>query len=280
MGTIGLTSLLIIIINIIISYKGFRDEYFFARYAFDVDGILRLKQYDRLISSGFLHINRTHLFFNMLALFLFSSNLDPLLSNQAYLAIYFASLAGGNLLSLWLHRHHGDYTAIGASGAVSGIIFAAIALNPNMRIGLFLLPFHIPGWLFGIGYVLYSIYGIRSDRDNIGHDAHLGGAIVGMLTAVLFQPSSIIYNYTTILVILLPAFFFLYMVLRHPHILLVDNLHFKKHRKGDLTIDDRYNSARVIREQEIDGLLEKIHRNGLRSLTRKERKTLEDNSRL
>ncbi|MBP1650614.1 MAG: Rhomboid family protein [Bacteroidetes bacterium] len=280
MGTIGLTCLLIIIVNIIVSFKGFRDPSFFARYAFDVDGILLYRQYDRIISAGFLHANKTHLFLNMLALFFFSTSLEYFLSNEAYLTIYLASLIGGNLLSLFLHRHHGDYTAIGASGAVSGIIFASIAIEPGVHIGLLFLPFHVPGWLFGICYVLYSIYGIRSQRDNIGHDAHLGGAMVGMLTALLFQPLAVIYNYGTILLILLPGIFFIYMVIRHPHLLLVDNLYFKRHHKGDLTIEDRYNSAKVIREQEIDGLLEKIHRNGLRSLTKKERKILEDNSKL
>ncbi|WPQ62757.1 rhomboid family intramembrane serine protease [Chitinophaga sancti] len=280
MGTIGLTCLLIIIVNIIVSFKGFRDPSFFARYAFDVDGILLYRQYDRIISAGFLHANKTHLFLNMLALFFFSTSLDYFLSNEAYLSIYFASLIGGNLLSLFLHRHHGDYTAIGASGAVSGIIFAAIAIEPGIHIGLLFLPFHVPGWLFGICYVLYSIYGIRSQRDNIGHDAHLGGAMVGIITSLSFQPLAVMYNYGTILLILLPGIFFIYMVIRHPHLLLVDNLYFKRHHKGDLTIDDRYNSARVIREQEIDGLLEKIHKNGLRSLTKKERKTLEDNSKL
>jgi len=280
MGTIGLTCLLIIIINIIVSFKGFRDATFFSRYAFDVDGILLYKQYDRLISAGFLHANKMHLFLNMLALFFFSTSLDFVLSNQAYLTVFFASLVGGSLLSLFLHRHHGDYTAIGASGAVSGLIFAAIALEPGIHIGLLFLPFRVPGWLFGIGYVLYSIYGIRSNRDNIGHDAHLGGAMVGMVTALLFQPLALVYNYITILLILVPGIFFIYMVIRHPHILLVDNLYFRRHHRGDLTLDDRYNSARVIREQEIDGLLEKIHKNGLRSLTKKERKTLEDNSKL
>ncbi|WP_343688630.1 rhomboid family intramembrane serine protease [Chitinophaga sp.] len=280
MGTIGLTCLLIIVVNIIVSFKGFRDATFFSRYAFDVDGVRLYKQYDRLISAGFLHANKMHLFLNMLALFFFSSSLDYVLTKEAYLTVFFASLVGGNLLSLLLHRHEGDYTAIGASGAVSGIIFAAIALEPGIRIGLLFLPFRVPGWLFGIGYVLYSIYGIRSKSDNIGHDAHLGGAMVGMMTALLFQPLALLYNYTTILLILVPGIFFIYMVIRHPHILLVDNLYFRKHHRGDLTIDDKYNSARVVREHEIDGLLEKIHKNGLRSLTKQERKTLEDNSKL
>lgn len=280
MGTIGITCLLIIIVNVIVSFKGFRDETFFRRYAFDVDGILLYKQYDRLISSGFLHANKMHLFFNMLALFFFSTSLDYVLSYEAYLTVFFMSLVGGSLLSLFLHRHHGDYTAIGASGAVSGIIFAAIALEPGIQVGLLFLPFRVPGWLFGICYVLYSIYGIRSQRDNIGHDAHLGGAMVGMLTALLFEPLAMVYNSSTILLILVPGIFFIYMVIRHPHLLLVDNLYFKRHQRGDLTIDDRYNSAKVVREQEIDGLLEKIHKNGLRSLTKKERKTLEDNSKL
>src|SRR5664279_1898625 len=177
MTNTGIITLILIIVNIAFSYKGFTNETFFEGYKFEVDRILINKDYKRLVTSGFLHVSWTHLILNMFSLYAFSGSIESDLGGLQFLLIYFVSLVGGNLLCLFIHRNHGDYSAVGASGAVSGIIFASIALYPGMGIGFFGLPFSIPGWLYGILYVLYSIYGIKSGKDNIGHEAHLGGAL-------------------------------------------------------------------------------------------------------
>lgn len=273
MAYIGLINLLLIVVNIIVSYKGLKDHSFFDRYSFEVDNILVYKDYKRLVTSGFLHVSWMHLFFNMFALYAFSTSLELRMGPSSFLTLYFASLVGGNLLSLMIHRHHGDYSAVGASGAVCGIIFASIALFPGMKIGFFGLPFSIPAWIYGVLYVLYSIYGIRSKKDNIGHEAHLGGALIGMLVAVCMVPEVIAENYPTILSILLPGILAVYLIVTRPHLLLVDNQYFKTHT-GDYDIDDRYHLDRMDRQQEIDYLLEKIHKKGMKSLTKKERETL------
>jgi len=274
MAYIGLINLALIVVNIVVSYKGLKDHSFFDRYSFEVDNILVYKDYKRLVTSGFLHVSWMHLIFNMAALYMFSSSLELRMGPSSFLTLYFASLVGGNLLSLVIHRNHGDYSAVGASGAVCGIIFASIALFPGMRIGFFYLPFSIPAWIYGLLYVLYSIYGIRSKRDNIGHEAHLGGALIGMLVAVCIVPEAIAENYPTILSILLPGALAVYLIITRPHMLLVDNQYFKTH-VGDYDIDDRYNLNKMDRQQEIDFLLEKIHKKGMKSLTKKERDTLE-----
>ena len=85
------------------------------------------------------------------------------------------------------------YSAIGASGAVSGIVFSAILLYPDMELGIFPIPIRMPGFVFGIGYLLYSIYGMKNQLGNIGHSAHLGGAMGGYLLTIVFFPS-VIYN--------------------------------------------------------------------------------------
>jgi membrane associated rhomboid family serine protease len=139
-------SLLLIIVNVLISYKGFRDTSFFEKFKFETDGILIGKQYYRIISSGFLHANWMHLIFNMLAFYSFSFNLGLHLGLPTILIIYFGSLLAGNLFALYIHRNHGDYTAVGASGAVSGIIFACICMFPESPIGLFFIEGGIPGW--------------------------------------------------------------------------------------------------------------------------------------
>jgi hypothetical protein len=186
-------------------------------------------------------------------------------------------MIGGDLLALFIHRHHGDYSAVGASGAISGVIFASIALFPGIHVGAILLPISVPGWLFGVLYVLYSIYGIRSKKDNIGHEAHLGGAFVGIVTALLFYPAAAINNIFTIAVILIPMALFTWVIITKPQFLLVDNYWFKN--QYNYTVDDRYNVQKKNTQQEVDRILDKISKKGLNSLSRKEREVLEDYSR-
>ncbi|MEO7310270.1 MAG: rhomboid family intramembrane serine protease [Chitinophagaceae bacterium] len=278
MTNTGIIGLLLVIMNVAFSYKGFTNELFFEGYLFRVDKILVNRDYKRLISSGFLHVGWLHLIFNMIALLLFSSSVEALVGAGQFLVIYFAGLLGGNLLSLFIHRHHDDYSAVGASGAVAGVIFATIALFPGVGIGIPFIGISMPGWLFGLLYVLYSIYGIRSRKDNIGHDAHLGGALIGMLTLVLLQPSAFIENYTTILIILVPSLVFIYFIIRRPEILLIDNFFFKKHQTFQ-SIDHRYNVAKKEKQDEIDCLLDKISKKGYSGLTKEEKEKLHQYSK-
>ena len=261
-----------------VSYRGFKNSQFYDKYKFRVDAVLLYKDYKRMVTSGFLHVNWMHLIFNMIALYFFSGSLESYLGPVRFLAIYFLSLIGGDLLSLFIHRHDGDYDSVGASAGVTGIIFAAIALFPGMGIGLFFIPLSIPGWLFGLVYVLYSIYGIRSRTNNIGHDAHLGGALVGLIVAVIMQPSALINNTWAIVIIMVPSVFFIYMIITRPHILLIDNYYFKKH-SDTITIDHRYNIEKTNKQMEIDRILEKIHKKGMHSLSKKEKQMLDDYSK-
>ena len=262
-----------IIVNVAFSYRGLTNESFFESYKFEVDKILIRKDYIRLVTSGFLHVSWTHLIFNMITLYAFSNLLESQLGSGKFLLVYFTSLIGGDLLSLFVHRNHGDYNAVGASGAVSGIIFACIALFPGMGVGFFGLPFSIPSWLYGIVYILFSIYGIKSSKDNIGHDAHLGGALVGMTVALLLEPVAFIDNYLTILIIAVPTIAFIYLIITRPQILLVDNFYFKTH-KDHYSVDHKYNEEKVSQQKEIDRILDKISKKGIESLSAKEKETL------
>jgi membrane associated rhomboid family serine protease len=274
----GIIGLVLIVANIAISYKGFTNDSFFEGYKFEVDKITLYKDYKRLITSGFLHVSWGHLVFNMLSLYAFSGLIEGSVGEIRFLVIYFASLVGGNLLTLFIHRNHGDYSAVGASGAVCGIIFAVIALFPGMGIGFFFLPISIPSWLFGILYIAISVYGIRSGKDNIGHEAHLGGALIGMAAALLMYPSALINNLWTVLFIAMPTIAFVYLIITRPHILLIDNLFFKTH-KNYYSIDHQYNEQMTSNHQEIDRILDKINRTGMNSLTQKEKDQLQEYSR-
>lgn len=270
MSITGFLVILIIIANIVVSYKGFKSSLFLERYCFRVDAILAHKDYKRLVTSGFLHIDWNHLILNMISLLIFSGAMAQSLGPLEFLLVYFVSLVGGNLLALLIHRNHGDYSAVGASGAVCGVMFASVALYPAIMIGFF-LP--IPGFLYAIFFVLYSMYGIRSQRDNIGHEAHLGGALLGMAAAVALRPEALYYNYITLLLITVPSVVFIYFIVTRPHVLYVDNFFYKTH-KDYYSIDHKYNADRYTQQQEIDRILDKIAKKGMRSLSSKERETL------
>jgi membrane associated rhomboid family serine protease len=273
----GIIGLILIIANVFFSYKGFTNEAFFDGYKFEVDKILVNKEYKRLVTSGFLHVSWTHLIFNMISLYIFSGAIEDSLGGAKFLIIYFASLIGGDLLSLFVHRNHADYNSVGASGAICGIIFASIALFPGMEVGFLGLPIYIPSWLYGLLYIAFSIYGIRSKKDNIGHEAHLGGALIGMLVAIIIVPSAFMENYVTILIIAVPSIAFIYLIITRPQVLLIDNFYFKTH-KNNYSIDHRYNEAKNKSQQEIDAILDKINKKGIDSLSKKEKEILKQHS--
>jgi membrane associated rhomboid family serine protease len=188
MGNLDLVTIIVIAANAIISYKGFKDYGFFERYKFNVGGIRRGEQI-RIFSSGFLHVDMAHLFFNMFTLYFFAPVVIYHLGTLYFLIIYVASLILGNLLSLYFHKEEFHYSAVGASGAVTGVLYAAILLEPSMQLGLLFIPLPIPAYVFGILYLLYSIYGMKKQIGNIGHDAHFGGAIGGYVATLILMPS-------------------------------------------------------------------------------------------
>ncbi|MCC4214461.1 rhomboid family intramembrane serine protease [Leeuwenhoekiella parthenopeia] len=187
MGDLNLVTLIVIGINVLISMKGFNDYSFFEKYKFNTGAVRRGEQI-RILSSGFLHVSTAHLFFNMLTLYFFAPLVVNLLGNWEFAIIYLGSLILGNLLSYYFHKDEYHYSAVGASGAVSGILYSAILLQPDMSLYMFFIPIPIPAYIFGIGYLLYSIYGMRANNDNIGHDAHFGGAVGGYVITLLMAP--------------------------------------------------------------------------------------------
>lgn len=188
MQDIGLATLAIIVANVLISLKGFNDFSFFEKYKFNIAGIRRGEQI-RMFSSGFLHVDFSHLLFNMLTLYFFANVVIYNVGVSRFVVIYLLSLLVGNLLSFLMHKEEYHYSAVGASGAVMGILYSAILFEPNMGLYLFFIPIAIPAWLFGIMYLGYSIYGMKKRLGNIGHDAHIGGAIAGYFLTLGFRPS-------------------------------------------------------------------------------------------
>lgn len=204
----------LIAITCIISFIGFNNPIFFDRYKFNIYGILNLKQVDRLLSSGFLHADFMHLLFNMFTLYFFSDIIISKLGALTYIILYLIAILGGNLLSLWVFRRDSIYSAIGASGGVSGILFASIAIYPNLGLYILPIPFEIPGWVFGIVYLGFSVYGMKRSLGNIGHSAHLGGAIIGLASTIILSPQVLVDNGLYIGIMLIPLIILAYMVFK------------------------------------------------------------------
>ena len=193
----------LIIANVLISMKGFGDYVFIDKYKFQVGKIIGGEKI-RMLSSGFLHVDWMHLGFNMYALYLFGDIVTQTLGTSNFIAIYFGSLLAGNLYALFFHKNEPYYSAVGASGAVSGVLYASILLYPDMTLMLFPLPIPIPAYIFGVGYLLYSIYGMKKQLGNIGHAAHLGGAMGGFIITIALFPQIIAHNLLMVVLLAIP----------------------------------------------------------------------------
>jgi membrane associated rhomboid family serine protease len=206
--------IIIIIATVIISLKGFKDYAFFEKYKFQVAAVERRKEYIRLISSGFLHADMMHLFFNMLTLYFFQDLVQIVYGDFGFLLIYLGSMLAGNFFALRFYHQQPHYSAIGASGGVSGIIFAAAAIDPHMTLGLMFIP--MPAYIFGLVYFGYSVYLLLNPKqwDNLGHAAHIGGAILGLAYAMITQTEYVLSNLKFLLIMILPLIYLGYVINR------------------------------------------------------------------
>jgi membrane associated rhomboid family serine protease len=198
-----ITLIAIIAVNALISFKAFDDQYFFRKYEFHI-GSIRSGENFRMLSSAFLHVDIAHLAFNMITLYFFAPVVTDFLGTPVFLLVYFGSLICGSLLTLQFHKNDYSYRAVGASGAVTGVLYSAILLNPDMNLYFFFIPIPIPAYVFGIGYLLYSIYGMKAKRDNIGHTAHFGGAIGGYAITLFNQPNLLTENLLMVVLLAIP----------------------------------------------------------------------------
>jgi membrane associated rhomboid family serine protease len=264
---------LLILATVVVSYRGFQDPSLEAKLIFNPECILAGKQYYRLVTSAFLHSGWNHLIWNMVSLYLFGGLLERSLGTADFLLIYFGAVVGGSLLSLYVHRHH-DYTAYGASGGVCGLIFAYLLLFPGAGIGLyFIVP--LPGWLYAIGFLVGSFLAMKTHQGNVGHDAHLGGAIIGFLIAAALRPEAARYNGRMFLLILVPAILLLIYLWCNPLFLPVETFLQRKVRSRNRQRELPQYKQQALR---LDAILEKISRHGVDSLTSEDKAILEEAS--
>lgn len=272
MANLDIIGTLIFLLTGLFTYKAFTDKAYLEENIFDVDKILVDKEYRRILTSGFLHANWIHFGFNMGTLLAFSFFIESSLGAINFLLIYFFSLIGGSLLSLYIHRNHSDYRALGASGAVCGILLASVVLFPESSFNIPFSDAWIPRWILAVAFVLLSIFGIKKSWGNIGHDAHLGGGLCGVFLTIAMQPSILQTNWWIILLIVVPSVAFLILMIKKPEIMMIENywgVDLKQKREEHRVKKSQMNALT------LDYLLDKIKREGLESLTKKEREKLE-----
>jgi membrane associated rhomboid family serine protease len=181
-------TLIIIAINVIVSLLGFaalRNPQQGERFLFTPARVAAGENFTGMFLSHFSHADIGHLLFNMMTLFFFAPVVEMGLGTGGLLLVYVIAGTAATLLTYFFHKNNPTYRALGASGSVAGVIFAAIVIEPMMSIYFFFIPVPIPGPIFAVGYVAISIFLAKRQVGNIGHEAHIGGALAGFLLAGL-----------------------------------------------------------------------------------------------
>lgn len=197
---VGISPLILLLLLILtgVSYRAFNDQILFNRLKFNIRAIQNGAYY-RLFTAAFIHVDFNHLLFNGFTLYVFGDNTLFGLGIINFILLYLISLFAGNLFALYYHRDNPYYSAVGASGAIIGVVYSCILMFPEMKLALIFLPIPFPAYVFGIGYLIYTVFGIRSQSDNIGHTAHFGGALGGIVATILFRPEVIDKSFYTLM---------------------------------------------------------------------------------
>lgn len=200
-----IVTVLIIGITAIVSIIAFSNREIFRRLAFNAYDIKHFKNSYRFLSYALIHADWIHLLINMMVLYSFGRVVETYygfyFGNKAilyYLLLYIGGTGLSTLPSYGKHKDDYSYTAVGASGAVSAVVFASIIFDPLSKIYIFLIPIGIPAIVFAALYLAYSWYMGKKNIDNIGHDAHFWGAVFGFVFTILLKPTLIVNLYSTL----------------------------------------------------------------------------------
>ena len=190
-----LITYIIIIFTASVSIPAFTNHELFAKMRFNAYIIKESKQWYRFFSYGLLHANWAHLIMNMFVLYSFGGQVEYLMKycfgmqgNFYYAVLYVGAIFISVIPSFEKHKRDSWYNAVGASGAVSAVVFSSIIFMPTSKIELLFLPIPIPAAIFGILYLVYSAYMAKRGTDNIGHDAHFWGALFGAIFTIAIKP--------------------------------------------------------------------------------------------
>lgn len=193
-------TLIIIIITVIVSFTANSNPDLYAKLMFNPYQVVHRKEWFRVITHGFIHDRNSifHLIFNMYVLYSFGRIAEEILTNLLgvlgvvyFIVLYFGGMIVATIPAIIKHKDNYHYNSVGASGAVSAVLFATIAFIPfSGGIGILFIPVSIPPLVFGILYIAYEVYMQKRGGTNIAHDAHIWGAIFGFLFVLFFVPDA------------------------------------------------------------------------------------------
>lgn len=196
-------TLFLIITTSIISFLAFNNHELFNRLKFNSYLVWHKKNYIRMLSHALVHNGWLHLIINMYVLWIFGSAVEEVFSSREffpktyefgkffYVFMYVAAIPVATIASLLKHKNNHYYNAVGASGAVSAVVFTYILLNPSGQLGIIFIPVRLPAYVFGLLYLVYSYFMSRRKNDNIAHDAHFVGSVFGLIFPIMLNPDLI-----------------------------------------------------------------------------------------
>ncbi len=189
----GIVTIALIAVTALVSWQAWERPKLLERLILWPPAVDRYKQFDRLLTHGFIHADGMHLMFNMITLYSFGQAMERYftarIGSVGYLMFYLSAVVVAILPTYMRHRHDSSYRSLGASGAVSAVLFASILLDPWAGIYLFLIPIPVPAFVFAGLYIWYTMWMDKRGGDNINHSAHLWGALYGMMFTLLLQPA-------------------------------------------------------------------------------------------
>jgi membrane associated rhomboid family serine protease len=188
----------IFVFTIITSLYAFYDHSLYGKFMLHPYSVSKGQNIYTLITSGLVHADWMHLFFNMFTFYAFAFTLERLMGSWQFGLLYFLGLVLSDLPTVFKHKDHFNYNSLGASGAISAVLFSYILFNPMSKIYIMFIPIGIPAVVFGILYLIYCAYASRNSRDHINHDAHFFGALTGLIFTIIFVPG-ILQNFITML---------------------------------------------------------------------------------
>ena len=182
---------IVFIFTLVTSIYAFNDPGLYGKFMLHPYSVYRRQNVYTLITSGLIHGSWMHLIFNMFTFYAFAFTLESTIGSVRFGLVYFIGLILSDIPSVIKHKEDFHYHSLGASGAISAVLFSYILFNPMSKIYIMFIPIGIPAVIFGGLYLVYCMYASKNSRDNINHDAHFFGALTGLIFTVIFVPNII-----------------------------------------------------------------------------------------